>query len=294
MQGTMKGFNTATIKNGEELFALTLKIKQHDDQCQLYYLQPVVLFDLVQILVSRLAKITQRAAIEGESYQNKLVASSEALVSNIPQIDMTELQQPDSARRIASLTLKPGDTHFSMIAVLQNESIAVLTLDDTQVGALLVGIQQALLNAGDEKLLNYINSHLDHLILYATDLTGIPRIDYQQFEYPEWKHALFSHHLAVLYCFETEQGEQILSGAVIKTSVEPRSEREVSIVRLLAEKCPKLKVFSDKYLMTKVLTRVIPAPQGKIASLDECLLPLRAFCQEMQANQGSPSTSVHH
>lgn len=287
MQGTMKGFNTAVIKNGEELFALALKIKQQDDRCQLYYLQPVVLFDLLQILLSRLAKITQRATIEGESYQSNLMASSEALVTNIPQIDMTELQQPDSARRIASLTLKPGDTHFSIIAVLQNESIAVLTLDDTQVGMMLVGIQQALHNSGDEKLLTHINSHLDHLVLYATDMTGIPRIDYQQFEYPEWKHTIFSHHLAVLYCFATEQGEKILSGAVIKTSVEHRSEREVSIARLLAERCPKLKAFSDKYPMTQVMTRVIPAPQGKIASLDDCLLPLRTFCQEMQMNQGS-------
>jgi len=287
MQGTMKGFNTAVIKNGEELFALALKIKKQDDRCQLYYLQPVVLFDLLQILLSRLAKITQRATIEGESYQSNLMASSEALVTNIPQIDMTELQQPDSARRIASLTLKPGDTHFSIIAVLQNESIEVLTLDDTQVGMMLVGIQQALHNSGDEKLLTHINSYLDHLVLYATDMTGIPRIDYQQFEYPEWKHTLFSHHLAVLYCFATEQGEKILSGAVIKTSVEHRSEREVSIVRLLAERCPKLKAFSDKYPMTQVMTRVIPAPQGKIASLDDCLLPLRTFCQEMQMNQGS-------
>lgn len=287
MQGTMKGFNTAVIKNGEELFALALKIKKQDDRCQLYYLQPVVLFDLLQILLSRLAKITQRATIEGESYQSNLMASSEALVTNIPQIDMTELQQPDSARRIASLTLKPGDTHFSIIAVLQNESIEVLTLDDTQVGMMLVGIQQALHNSGDEKLLTHINSHLDHLVLYATDMTGIPRIDYQQFEYPEWKHTLFSHHLAVLYCFATEQGEKILSGAVIKTSVEHRSEREVSIARLLAERCPKLKAFSDKYPMTQVMPRVIPAPQGKIASLDDCLLPLRTFCQEMQMNQGS-------
>lgn len=294
MQGTMKGFNTAAIKNGEELFALTLKIKQQDEQCQLYYLQQVVLFDLLQILMSRLAKIAQRVTTEGESYQKKLVASSEELVSNIPQIDMSELQQPDSARRIASLTLKPGDTSFSLISVLQNESVAVLTLDDTQVGALLVGIQQALHNAGDEKLLTYINSHLDHIILYATDLTGMPRIDYQQFEYPEWKHSIFSHHLAVLYCFATDQGEKILAGAVIKTSVEPRSEREVSIVRLLAEKCPKLKAFSDKYPMTQVMTRVLPAPQGKMASLDECLMPLRVFCQEMQANLNSSNPAVRH
>lgn len=294
MQGTMKGFNTAAIKNGEELFALALKIKQQDELCQLYYLQPVELFDLLQILMSRLVKIAQRANIEGESYQTKLVASSQSLIINTPQIDMPELQQPNPVRRIASLTLKPGDNYFSMIAVLQDESIAILTVDDTQAGAMLVGIQQALQNSGDEKLLTYINSHLDHIILYATDLTGMPRIDYQQFEYPEWKHTLFSHHLAVLYCFETEQGERILSGAVIKTSVEPRSEREISIARLLAEKCPKLKAFSDKYPMTQVITRVIPAPQGKIATIDECLLPLRTFCQEIQANQASSIPAVRH
>ena len=287
MQGTIKGFNTATIKSGEELFALTLKIKQQDDRCEIYYLQPIIIFELIQILMSRLVKINQLLTSEGDTYQKKLAASCEALVSNTPQIDMSEVQQPNSARRITSLTLKPGDNHFSMIAELPNESIAILALDDTQVGAMLIGIQHALNNSGDTKLQNYINSYLDHIILFAADMTGMPRIDYQQFEYPEWKHTLFSHHLAVLYCFATEQGEKILSGAVIKTSVEHRSEREVSIARLLAERCPKLKAFSDKYPMTQVMTRVIPAPQGKIASLDDCLLPLRTFCQEMQMNQGS-------
>lgn len=284
MQGTIKGLNVGIIKNEDALFALVLKVNQHDEQFHTYYLQPLVLFDMVQILMSRSLLLSQRIASEGDAYLKQLAKVNEVLANNTPQIEMSEIQQPEAGKRITSLTLKPGETHVSIIAILQNENVVVFEIDDMQIGMMLLLIQQAINNAGDTKFNNYINSCLDYIPVYATDLTGMPKINYEHFEHPEWKHNLFSHYLAVLYCFDTENGKQILSGAVIKTSVEHRSEREKNIVTSLSERCPKLNAFVEKYPLCQVITHLITVPKGKMASIDECLSPLREFSKQMQQN----------
>jgi hypothetical protein len=75
--------------------------------------------------------------------KSELVAYNEQLIENTPVIDMPEVQQPNPERRVMSITLKPGETWSTLILVLQNEQIATLRIDDMQVEALLVGIQQS-------------------------------------------------------------------------------------------------------------------------------------------------------
>jgi uncharacterized protein VirK/YbjX len=64
-----------------------------------------------------------------------------------------------------SITLKPGDTGSTLILVLQNEQIATLRIDDMQVEALLIGIQQSLKNTGDNELIHYLTLSLEGLML---------------------------------------------------------------------------------------------------------------------------------
>lgn len=65
--------------------------------------------------------------------------------------------------------------------MLQNEQIATLRIDDMQVEALLIGIQQSLKNAGDNELIKNLTSSLESLMLYALDLTNNKNVDYQQY-----------------------------------------------------------------------------------------------------------------
>jgi len=283
MQGTFIGFNTAGITFEERFLALLLKIKKENGPCQIYYLQAPVLADLLLILQSRMALILQRFQDQGEAYKDELIAYNETLVANIPAIDMVELQQPSPERRIVSITLKPGETESTLILVFQDEQISTLCIDDRQVEALIIGIQQALKTVGDQTLIQYLSSNMDFLMCYTMDLTTQPNIDYQQYPQEEWKLNLFSHYLGVLYCCETEEGKKIVSGAVVKTSVPHLSELENNIVMQLIEKSPKLKAMHAELAPCQIFSTIIPSQPGRMLSLEECLRPLHAFYLEKKA-----------
>lgn len=283
MQGTFIGFNTAGITFEERFLALLLKIKKENGPCQIYYLQTPVLADLLLIMQSRMALILQRFQDQGEAYKDELITYNETLVANIPAIDMVELQQPSPERRIVSITLKPGETESTLILVFQDEQISTLCIDDRQVEALIIGIQQALKTVGDQTLIQYLSSNMDFLMCYTVDLTTQPNIDYQQYPQEEWKLNLFSHYLGVLYCCETEEGKKIVSGAVVKTSVPHLSELENNVVMQLIEKSPKLKAMHAELAPCQIFSTIIPSQPGRMLSLEECLRPLHAFYLEKKA-----------
>ncbi|EIY5089610.1 hypothetical protein MLJ44_002870 [Klebsiella variicola] len=283
MQGTFIGFNTAGITFEERFLALLLKVKKENGFCEIYYLQAPVLADLLLILQSRMAVVFQRLENQGEAYKDELITYNEALVAHIPQVETAEIQQPSSERRIMSITLKPGETQSTLILVFQDEQISTLCIDDLQIEALIIGIQQALKTVGDLELVKYLSSNMDFLMCYTVDLTTQPNIDYQQYPQEEWKLNLFSHYLGVLYCCETEEGKKIVSGAVVKTSVPHLSELENNIVMQLIEKSPKLKAMHAELAPCQIFSTIIPSQPGRMLSLEECLRPLHAFYLEKKA-----------
>lgn len=283
MQGTFIGFNTAGITFEERFLALLLKVKKENGFCEIYYLQAPVLADLLLILQSRMAVVFQRLENQGEAYKDELITYNEALVAHIPQVETAEIQQPSPERRIMSITLKPGETQSTLILVFQDEQISTLCIDDLQIEALIIGIQQALKTVGDLELVKYLSSNMDFLMCYTVDLTTQPNIDYQQYPQEEWKLNLFSHYLGVLYCCETEEGKKIVSGAVVKTSVPHLSELENNIVIQLIEKSPKLKAMHAELAPCQIFSTIIPSQPGRMLSLEECLRPLHAFYLEKKA-----------
>ncbi|HHQ6229317.1 TPA: YjeJ family protein [Klebsiella variicola subsp. variicola] len=283
MQGTFIGFNTAGITFEERFLALLLKVKKENGFCEIYYLQAPVLADLLLILQSRMAVVFQRLENQGEAYKDELITYNEALVAHIPQVETAEIQQPSPERRIMSITLKPGETQSTLILVFQDEQISTLCIDDLQIEALIIGIQQALKTVGDLELVKYLSSNMDFLMCYTVDLTTQPNIDYQQYPQEEWKLNLFSHYLGVLYCCETEEGKKIVSGAVVKTSVPHLSELENNIMMQLIEKSPKLKAMHAELAPCQIFSTIIPSQPGRMLCLEECLRPLHAFYLEKKA-----------
>lgn len=282
MQGTFIGFNTAGILYEDRFLALLLKTKQHNQTCRIFYLQAPVLVDLLLILQTRMAMVIKRLN-EDENYKSELIGFNETLIKNTPVVEQSEIEEPTSERRIVSITLKPCDTYSMLILVLQNEQIASLRIDDKQVEAMLIGIHQALNNAGDQKLIEYLSSNLNFLSLYALDLTKDKGVDYQQSLQEDWKLNLFSHYLGVLYCCETDEGKKIVSGAVVKTSAPHLSELENNVVMQLIEKSPKLKAIHAELAPCQIFSTVIPSQPGRMLSLEECLRPLHAFYLEKKA-----------
>lgn len=176
-----------------------------------------------------------------------------------------------------SITLKPGETESTLILMLQNEQIATLRIDDRQVEALILGIQQSLTMAADTKLNEYLALALDFVLLYTVDLTTQPNIEYQQYAQEEWKLNLFNHHLGVLYSYEQEEGKKVLSGAVIKTSAAHQSDFEKSIALRLIEKSQKLKQVHNQHTPYQIFSKVIPSAPGQMLTKDECLKSLHEF-----------------
>ncbi|MEL2242446.1 YjeJ family protein [Leclercia adecarboxylata] len=287
MQEKFIGFNTASITHAGNFLALMLKIKLNNQFCQTYYLQANILSDLLLILQSRLQIIIQRLEHKGDDYKSELITYNEDFVTHTPLIDMSEIEQPNPAQRIMSITLKPAETWCTIILVLQNEEVVSLRIDDMQVEALLVGIRQALENSEDNNIIKYLSSNLEFLMLYAVDLTKVPNIDYQQYTQDSWKLNLFTHYLGVLFCCETTAGKKIISGAVIKTSAPHLSETENSIVMSLIDKSPKLKSMHNDAEPCQIFSRIISSHSGKMLTLEECLRPLHAFYLETQATLNS-------
>ncbi len=110
-----------------------------------------------------------------------------------------------------SITLKLGETQSTLILVFQDEQISTLCIDDLQIEALIIGIQQALKNSRRPGTGSVFKFKYGFLMCYTVDLTTQPNIDYQQYPQEDWKLNLFSHYLGVLYCCETDEGKKIVS-----------------------------------------------------------------------------------
>lgn len=283
MQGTFIGLNTAVIKYEDRFLALLLKLKDNNGGSSLYYIQAPVLIDLMLCLRYRLDNIAKRLEEQGDVYKDELIAATKLLLINTPQIEIPEVQQPIPERRVISFTPKSSKTTSTLVAMMANEEAAFIVIDDMHVEALMIAIQQALNHAGETQLLQLIGVNMTYLMLYAVDLTRGDDIDYQQQMHEQWKLDLFSHYLAVLYCYETEQGKKILAGAVIKTSVLHTSNEENQIVMLASKRNLKLKTLEEQYSLRQIFTRIIPSQPGKMLTLAECLTAVHAFFMEQQA-----------
>ncbi|EOV8482805.1 TPA: hypothetical protein N3282_002833 [Klebsiella aerogenes] len=277
MQGTFIGFNTAGITYEDHFMALLLKVQNQNGLCRTFYLQAPALADLLMVLTTRMSVFLQRLQQSDDTLKEELIAYNNELIANTPAVDMAEVQNPNPELRIMSITLKPGVNESTLILMLQNEQIATLRIEDRQVEALILGINQSLKMVADTKLNEYLALALDFVLLYTVDLTSQPNIEYQQYPQEEWKLNLFSHHLAVLYSYEQEEGKKVLSGAVIKTSAAHQSDFEKSIVLRLLEKSQKLKQVHSQHTPYQIFSKVIPSAPGQMLTRDECMLSLREF-----------------
>lgn len=283
MSKAIIGFNTAAIKYEERFMALALKVETPDHQFETYYLQAPIVLDLLMALQNRMGIIARRVAEQGDSYKEQLVAANEALVKNVPQFEMAEVNQPDPNKRIMTLVLKAKEGNFALTAIQQDEQVANLHIDDMHAEFLMTAVLQSLKATGDEEAFQQVAALLDFIVLYNVDLSDLNKMDYQQILHEGWKQRLFSHHLGVLYCFETEEGKKVLSGIIVKTNAAHHSEEEKNIVQKIALLNTGLKTLREKYTLCQIFSTVIPAQPDKILTMEECLRPLHAFCVDIQA-----------
>ena len=281
----IKGINTAPIKYGESFYLMTFKIQDFDNTHHIFYVNVEVLIDFLIVLRKRMLKVSKTLAEQGESYRDKLLLSSEALAKNVPTVLPVEVQQPDPRNLIMSLAPKFQDEQFTLIAMMQNEQVASLQIHDSQVEFILLAVQQALKVLDDKETNQMIGSLLDFLLMYTVDLSNLEYLNFRHVSHEPWKQRLFNHHLAILYAFDTEQGEQILAGSIIKANAEPQSDELNNIIQRLTVLTPMLKELQEKHPISHTYCQILPSQPGQILNQDDCLRPLHAYCLETQASR---------
>ena len=280
----IKGINTAPIKQGERLFVMTLKVRDNINNDQIIFMQISTLVDFLVILRNRMSMVSQRLYERGEDYKAGLLAAVESLTNNIPQIIQEEVMQPDSSNLVMSMAPKFFDERFNIVTVLNNQHVVTLEIDDSQVEFILVAIFKAIEAANDKESLQMIGSLLDFIMLYNVNLANLDTLQYREVKHEPWKENIFSHHLAILYCFETEKGKQILAGVMIKTNAQPNTPEANGIIQRLATMTQTIKDFQEKHKLCQVFSRIIPSQNSQILTKDICLRALHSFCLEMQEN----------
>ncbi|HBT4704345.1 TPA: hypothetical protein MB322_001474 [Klebsiella quasipneumoniae subsp. similipneumoniae] len=279
----LKGLNTAPIKQGDHLFLMAFKISGTENNGCLFYMQLTTLVDLLIILRSRITKVAQRLVECGNKYEKKIKSDIDILNNNIPEIYYSEVSQPNSMQLVTSIAPKFKDEAISLIIAMQNEKIITIEINDTQVEFFILAIQKAIETINDKETLNILGSLLDFLLLYSVDLTNLDFLNYKEINHELWKHNLYSEYLAVLYCFETERGKVILSGAIIKANVQYDSQEVQHIIHKVAALTPMLKKIQEKYTLYKSFCQKITSDSGQILTKEACLTQLHSFCLKTQA-----------
>lgn len=279
----LKGLNTAPIKQGDHLFLMAFKISGTENNGCLFYMQLTTLVDLLIILRSRITKVAQRLVECGNKYEKKIKSDIDILNNNIPEIYYSEVSQPNSMQLVTSIAPKFKDEAISLIIAMQNEKIITIEINDTQVEFFILAIQKAIETINDKETLNILGSLLDFLLLYSVDLTNLDFLNYKEINHELWKHNLYSEYLAVLYCFETERGKVILSGAIIKANAQYDSQEVQHIIHKVAALTPMLKKIQEKYTLYKSFCQKITSDSGQILTKEACLTQLHSFCLKTQA-----------
>lgn len=279
----VKGINTGSIKSNERFALMAFKIRDIDNVEHTFFFQLNQLIDLLLILRFRIAKVSQRLAERGESYKEKLIDERDSLMANVPNIDVMEVNNPDISKVIMSMAPKQKDEKFELVAMLQNEQIECIEIDDTQIEFIVFAIQQSLNTTNDKQTIQLVTSLLDFVMLYFVDLSDMTNLNFRKVEHEKWKLDLFTHYIAVLFCFEHEEGKKILAGTILKTEAEPNTEQLQSILHRVAVMSPGVKALQDQHPICQTFAKIIPSQPNQLLTMEECMQPLHDFCVEVKA-----------
>lgn len=284
MTEIIKSINTAVIMHEGRLLALAMKVHTPQGQEELYYMQHTVIRDILIIMNNKLRSVVEKIKQEGENYKTLLIAENQSLIQNLPTMRQEDLQNPDPNRRVMSVALKHDGETFTVIAALQNGHVGIIRFSNSQAEFVLHAMTQALQNSGDKESLMHLCSTLDFIPLYDTNLTGnVNELDFQQYPHDAWRQELFPNYVAILFSYQTDEGDKILRGAVVKTYLSAQAPEIQSIAVRIASLMPQFKALQEKHQLKQIFCRDIPAETNQSLNTDQCLRPLRDFYLEMSS-----------
>jgi len=276
----IKGINTAPIIQNERLFLMSFKFRDSSDNERMFFMQIPTLVDFLIILRGCALRVGQRLTTRGDDYKTKCIAENEVLAKNIPEITQVEVMQPDPGNLVMSIAPKISEENFSLVAVLHNEHVITLDIDDTQAEFIIMAVKKAIDHIKDDETLRMISIFMDFMVLFDINLSDINNLKYNQLNHEPWKQYFYARYVAVLYCFDTDDGKQLLAGNIIKMNVDPVSQEGENILQQIAMLTPTCKAMREKHTLCQTFSQVIPSKHAQVLSRDECLRALHNFCLE--------------
>lgn len=206
----IKGINTVSIKQGEHLYVMAFKLRSHNNDEHMLFLQISTLVDFLIILRHRMSKVKLRIEERGEDYTKELIDIAKSMANNIPEIKHEEVMTPDIGNLVTSLAPKFQEESFNIIAMLNSQNIVTLEINDSQVEFIIRAISHAIELAKDQEASRTISSVLDFIMLYSVDFSDINNLQYREVKHSSWKVGLYSNFIQVLYSFDIGEEKKYL------------------------------------------------------------------------------------
>lgn len=272
---TLKGLNTGTLLHEGNFLALALKIKTRDDKTELFYLQLDTLKDLMMIVQNRLVLLEQKVRIHPELIKDQVASANEDLRNNIIQVDISELQNPEPACRVMTLSASVEEHQFKILFVRQDESVHQIKVSDSQTEFFAVAIAQVLKNSGIDNLAQQLSLGLNYVPVYDALFQPNGSIDYSLIECESWKLDLFNQYMLIVYSIGNDIEKEHRFGAVIKTHAEANELELEHIARHFA--LMSKRITPSYSLICEIKARPLAFHKEMIPSPAEALQPLAEF-----------------
>ncbi|WP_318369687.1 YjeJ family protein [Enterobacter sp.] len=267
---TIHGMNTGVIRHNNQFIALALKIKHDKKKENLLFFPLLSLKDLLLSIEQRLHMKSLLSDSARKNFDKATESAEKKLQQNAPVMMEEELKNADVRLRVERVTLTHNAADSITLELSLNGGDTVtLLINDTQMRLLVNVIILAMNNAGLRAILDSVSSILDFLPLYDVDCKDKGQLEFDTYQHPEWKHALFNYYLTLMYLYKNEQGEEQACGTVIKTRTPSNSKEAQSIAKRLLRYSNRLRKLEN--IPCKVLVRTLVADKPVTLTQDQCL-----------------------
>ncbi|PXW44445.1 YjeJ-like uncharacterized protein [Klebsiella oxytoca] len=276
----IKGLNTGLLLHEEKFLAVAIKLETDGDKPSLYYMQATVLKDFLMLLQNRLVNLSQKENMGIDEFKLKIENANKEMAAHIPDIQMSDVQQPNLGLRVVSFSVSSGDEGFNILLSLQNGEMSHIRILDSQLGFILIAVSQTLNNLKDQSIVSYFYTGIDFLPLYDILFQPDGSMDYGQYQFDSWKADIFNNCYLIIFQIKNGDSSELLSGGVLKTNVAAGTEELNNIAKSFCALSKKLQQYQPKII--NIYTQPLLIDKKSIPSIGESLQPLADFYKSLK------------
>lgn len=270
------GLNAGVIRHNNNFAALALKIKHEGKKESLLFFPLLPLKDLFLCLEQHLNAKTLLSDDARQKFNKAADSAAKKLQKQVPEIIEDELRHADVNLRVEHVTLtENNESNLTLALTLHSGNTLAININDAQMPLLVKLIIHSMNNAGLRAIVESLSSLLDFLPIYDVDCQDKGQMEYDSYQHPEWKHALFNHYLAMIYLYKNEQGEEQTCGTIVKTRTPSSTKEAESIAKRLLRYSNRLRKLENK--PCKVMVKTLVADKSVTLTQEQCMYALHTL-----------------